>query len=78
MAVKLAKLNTARAAVAVIVAVVKAGRVIVVVAAAAAIYRLVYSCGSLYNTNTYQYAYLLKLKSHIEAAQPSAGGGIEE
>jgi hypothetical protein len=58
MAVKLAKPSTIRAALAVAAAaaaeaVVGAGRGLVAAAAAAAIYRLVYSCGSLYSANTY-------------------------
>jgi hypothetical protein len=68
MAVKLAKLNTARAAAAVIVAVVRVKRVVVAVIAAAAIYKLVYFYSSLYSINTYQYTYLLGLKSYIKAA----------
>ena len=61
MAVKLAKPSTIRAALVVaVVAAVEAvgrregvGRGLAVVVAAAAIYRLVYSYGPLYNTNTY-------------------------
>ena len=55
-------------------AVVGAGRGLAAAAAAAAIYKLVYFCGPLYGANTYQYTYLLGPKSHVEAAQPYAGG----
>jgi hypothetical protein len=41
------------AAVAAVAAVVGAGRAVTVVVAAVVIYRLVYSYGSLYSTNTY-------------------------
>ena len=51
---KLAKPSTARAApVVAAVAVEAAGRGLAIVVAAVAIYRLVYSYGPLYGTNTY-------------------------
>ena len=82
MAVKPAKPSTARAALAVAAAaaaaVVGAGRGVAAAAATVAIHRLVYSCGSLYGTNTHQYAHLLGPKSYAEVAQPCAGGGMEE
>jgi hypothetical protein len=54
MAVKLAKPSTARAALVVVVAAAEAvGRGLAIAAAAVAIYRLVYSYGPLYSTNTY-------------------------
>ena len=53
---------------------VGAGKGLAAAVAAAAIYRLVYSYGSLYDTNTYQHAYLLGPKSYAEAARPYAGG----
>jgi hypothetical protein len=54
MAVKLAKPSTARAALVVaVVAVEVVGRGLAIVVAVAAIYRLVYSYGPLYSTNTY-------------------------
>jgi hypothetical protein len=53
MAVKLAKLNTAKTVAVVIVAVIKAERVIAVVAAAVVIYKLVYFCSSFYSINAY-------------------------
>jgi len=43
----------ARAVVVVVAAVVEAGRGLVAAVATAAIYRLVYSCGSLFSANTY-------------------------
>ena len=46
------------------------GSGLAVVAAAAAIYRLVYSYGSLYGANAYQHAYLLGPKSYAQAARP--------
>ena len=54
MAVKLAEPSTARAALVVAAAVVgAAGRGLAAVVAVAAIYKLVYSYGSLYGPNTY-------------------------
>ena len=56
MAVKPAKPSTARAAPVVAAAAAAAeaaGEGLAAAAAAAAIHRLVYSCGSLYSTNTY-------------------------
>jgi hypothetical protein len=54
MAIKLAKLSTIRVAPVVAVAAVEvAGRGLAIVVAAVAIYRLVYSYGPLYSTNTY-------------------------
>jgi hypothetical protein len=63
---------------AVAVTVIKIKRIIVIVVVAAAIYKLVYSYSSLYSTNTYQYAHLLKPKSHMEAVQFSIEKGIKE
>ena len=69
MAVKPAEPSTARVAPAVAAAAAEAaGRGLAAAAAEAAIYRLVYSCGPLYSTNTYQHAYLLGPKSYTEAA----------